>query len=329
MNVQEDIQKFIRLMLAEKYDNQKFRLDSTSTLLFFNKPYMFSNEYLHTFMSQLGINGKTVLTTGSSGDQILFSQLYGAKRVTCFDINPFSKYIYALKAAYIKKLSYQQFYNMVTNKHNGFNEMLNPDNYEKIADNLEEECRYFWDNVFDAGLNTDTSIFTHTTKIDVFKCRYVSDALTYNNLKAALASSNCDINFITCDIRDLPSSLAADDKYDVVLLSNIYDYHYMLNKYNKDAKTDKEKDASFVAGKKVFKQIVETLAQNNLNTNGKIQIGYRYNECGLREDDTDKLFNPKKLSICGFKDYPEAAIVYTPSPKLTSGSNPPEPPQFI
>ena len=47
---------------------------------------------------------KDVLLTGSSADQLIVAQLYGAKSITCFDINPFVQYVYELKMAAIKSL---------------------------------------------------------------------------------------------------------------------------------------------------------------------------------------------------------------------------------
>ena len=60
-------------------------------------------------MKYFDFQNKSLLTIGSSGDQILNSFYYGARDITLFDINEYSKYYIYLKIAAIISLNYKEF----------------------------------------------------------------------------------------------------------------------------------------------------------------------------------------------------------------------------
>ena len=74
------------------YFEQNDTNTSKYNLPLFHMLYLFSNEELNKYFPKIIRKNASVLTVGSSGDQILYSLLYGAKDVTCFDVNPFTKF---------------------------------------------------------------------------------------------------------------------------------------------------------------------------------------------------------------------------------------------
>lgn len=62
-------------------------------------------------MPYFDINNGNVLTVCGSGDQVLSSILYGAKKVDTFDSNKLAYYNLKLKLAVLKTLEYEEFIN--------------------------------------------------------------------------------------------------------------------------------------------------------------------------------------------------------------------------
>ena len=85
----------IRLGLLDDYSSDSEK----PSLPLFHRVYPLSNEQLNQYFSKLNLNNKKVLTVGRSGDQILYSLLYGAKDITFVDINPYAKFYIDLKIA--------------------------------------------------------------------------------------------------------------------------------------------------------------------------------------------------------------------------------------
>ena len=55
------------------------------------------------------LKDKSLLTVGSSGDQVINASLKNCKDITVLDINPFTKYYFNLKKAAILTLKYEEF----------------------------------------------------------------------------------------------------------------------------------------------------------------------------------------------------------------------------
>ena len=71
-----------------------------------NKVYRTSNELLDSIFKNFDINGKNVLTVGSSGDQIFYSLLSGAKKVRFVDADIYAVPFIEYKKALIKNLTF-------------------------------------------------------------------------------------------------------------------------------------------------------------------------------------------------------------------------------
>lgn len=64
---------------------------------FFQEVYPFATENMNAYFERLELSDKSVLTVGSSCDQLFNAIAYGAKSVTVFDINPNVKKYYEWK----------------------------------------------------------------------------------------------------------------------------------------------------------------------------------------------------------------------------------------
>ena len=223
-----------------RYVKNPFCSENTSV----HKVYAYTNELVDEAIDCLDLTGKSVLTVGSSGDQLLTSILHGASHVTLADINPMAKYFTALKIAAIKNLDLSHF-QLYFNFYNIFDHKL----YAKVSHDLDEESRTFWDYLIsnNAGNSETNCMFQYLSFQDSVNVRYINDEKKYNQLRQKL--NEVTIDFATFDFNDF---YKLNRKYDVVLLSNIYDY---IQSYR------------FVNG-------IKNIAKNILNDNGSIQLYY-------------------------------------------------------
>ena len=75
----------------------------------FEEIYPFTTENIAGYIDYFDLQDKSLLTVGSSGDQIINAAFKGAKDITLLDINPYAKYYYYLKTAGILELSLTDF----------------------------------------------------------------------------------------------------------------------------------------------------------------------------------------------------------------------------
>lgn len=75
----------------------------------FSRIYTFTTENISGYIDYFDFNNKSLLTVGSSGDQILNAFYSGARDITLFDINEYAKYYVYLKISAILSLSYEEF----------------------------------------------------------------------------------------------------------------------------------------------------------------------------------------------------------------------------
>ena len=120
--------------------------------------YRTSNEQLDDMFAKLDFDKKSVFTVGSSGDQLLYSLLYGAKKVTLADANPMARMFAEYKYALIKNLSFEEMQEVFTVKNfrTEFDHSFKEENkadlynwkvYSKISHDLSEEAKMFWDSI--------------------------------------------------------------------------------------------------------------------------------------------------------------------------------------
>lgn len=75
----------------------------------FDRIYPFTTENIAGYINLFDLDNKSLLTVGSSGDQVINASLFNCKDQTVIDINPFTKYYFYLKKAAIISLTYQEF----------------------------------------------------------------------------------------------------------------------------------------------------------------------------------------------------------------------------
>ena len=80
----------------------------------FSRIYSFATENVSGYIDYFNFNDNSLLTVGSSGDQILNAFYNGARDITLFDINEFPNY-------YNKEYGLKQFENFLKSKLNKFN----------------------------------------------------------------------------------------------------------------------------------------------------------------------------------------------------------------
>lgn len=220
--------------------------------------YDMSNEDLISYMHLLDMRDKKVATAGSSGDQLLNAIYYGAKDITLIDGNPYARAYIEYKIAMIKNMDLDEF-----SSYFDYDEtfMFNYKTYRKISHDLSKPVQIFWDKLIleqgtDFNIRVATDFQIHATLINqtarfhnsVF---YVNNHL-YKMLQDKLINGDYNINYITCDYNDFSKLL--DGKYDVIMLSNIFDYCDDNN----------------------FANTLKRLYKNNLNAGGKIQYHYDF-----------------------------------------------------
>ena len=227
----------------------------------FSKIYPFTTENIAGYIDYFDFDDKSLLTVGSSGDQILNAFYNGARDITLFDINEYAKYYVYLKIAAILSLSYKEFKAFffrhgltpfVRNHH-----MFSTELYEKIKGNLrllDYESFLFFDELF--SLYEPTKIRERMFDDDedrnvVIKGmnKYLKDEESYNKLQSLIRK----ISF-----RYIHGNIFEEDvngKFDNIFLSNL----------------------CTVANLEQLKSLLQKLDRNNLNSGGSIQLGYLWN----------------------------------------------------
>ena len=224
----------------------------------FSKIYTFSTENVSGYMKHFDLDGKRLLTVGSSGDQVLNSFLYGARDITLFDINPYAKFYVYLKIASIVSLSYDEFINFFF-KHTESpfrdnKQMFSRNTFNKIKSTLrlfDYESFLFFDELF--SLYDGELIRRRLFDDDEDRClvikgfnSYLNDEDSYNKLRDII--KKIYFNYVEGDIfKD-----KIDGRFDNIFLSNLSGL----------VKLDE------------FKVLLERIDRDNLNNNGSVLFGY-------------------------------------------------------
>lgn len=318
MNTNEKLEKLLKHMLYEvekelgqkngkvrsgKFKREEELRNTKGRLGKFEKPYLYSNERLSEMFDAMDLEGASVLTVGSSGDQILYSIFSGAKKVTCFDINPFTKEFFELKKSAIQNLSFKDFYEFVLEDENFYS----PFYYMKLRCGLSDEVKNFWDNAYLEGFNASFNIIKRDSGCSLWQS-YVNSPEVFDKLKERLNDSEnpTEINFINCNLKNISNLLKPNEQFDLILLSNVVDYLYDWR-----AK-DKTLDP-----KLKFRDTVLDLKDNHLSDGGKIQVGYAWNKVCLESSRNflESIFEDEDIKYLiryektGRFDYNENALV--------------------
>ena len=224
----------------------------------FSKIYPFTTENISGYIDYFDFNNKSLLTIGSSGDQVLNAFYNGARDITLFDINEYAKFYVYLKIAAIMSLSYKEFKAFffrqgvtpfIRNQH-----MFSNDLYNKIKDNLrllDYESFLFFDELF--TLYEPTNIRERLFDDDEDRNKvikgfnnYLKDEMSYNRLKSVIRKISFKYVYGDIFTDDI------DRSFDNIILSNL----------------------CTIKSIEQLKELLIRLDKNNLNRGGSIQLGY-------------------------------------------------------
>lgn len=307
--------------LAKLLENNLFMEDGAyaksvkfKELCGFEKIYPATNENLQCLFNNLKNPIRRVLTVGSSGDQVLYSILNGAKEVVLVDINPFAKEFLDFKIASIKTFAYYDFckifkfylatsdkqYNLETKRIIRTN-FLTSAVYKSISSNMNDESRMFWDNFF---LEFDELDNAYTDGANLrFLGSYTKNKGIYNKLRARLIDDDFKINFINDDIKNLSQIIDRREKFDLILLSNVIDYFGQM----------KGTHLAISDIKRFKRQVVDRIVEN-LNANGLMQIDYLFSIISFMNSsvllsDFNQVFGENNIFYIGNEGF----ILYKPT----------------
>ncbi len=251
----------------------------------FDKLYKFTTENISGYISEFNFAGKSLLTVGSSGDQVINANMYGCNNVTVVDLNGLAEYFFNLKKAALLTFEYSDFISFF--HFNRYGEIFNCDMYYKLRGALsiiDMKSLIFWDYLYNTYSSCEIRNYLFHILPNETKCiqnfnPYLNNSDNYNISKMMIR--NLKVNFINEDIFKLDKTKLS--RTDVILLSNIYDYNKSVFKINKFRKCVKE-----------FSEL--------LNDNGKMLVAYLY---GTSYNDKLTKFETKNIIddvyVCNMK----------------------------
>lgn len=182
--------------------------------------YTFATEDMKTYYPEFG-QPKSFLSICASGDQIINAALSGAKVIDAFDSNRLCRRALGLKLAALKGLSKEEFLE--------YYETFSPYLFAKFAEGMDEEDLDYWGALYqifgpnEIGICLLNFLFAFK-KLDRSVSVSINPYLLGSGyIKAQEAVKNAQINFIDCDLYNLPPVLG-NKKYDAINLSNVYEY---------------------------------------------------------------------------------------------------------
>lgn len=255
----------------------------------FSRIYSFATENVAGYIDYFDFDNKSLLTVGSSGDQVLNAFYNGARDITLFDINEYAKYYVYLKITAILSLSYQEFI-LFFFKHDisSFKEnehMFSKKIFNKIKDNLrlfdyesylffdELISLYKWKKIRSRLFDDDEDRKIVIKGIN----KYLHDEKSYNKLKSVIRKIHFKYVYGNIFEDDI------DGKFDNIFLSNLCSVTSLEN----------------------LKVLLQKLHKNNLNSKGSVLFGYLWNTSFDSETYKDYWKDIYKMPIVKgiFKDY--------------------------
>ena len=183
--------------------------------------YGMTNERLDLYFKYFPIKDSNVLTVLGSGDFVLQSACEGAKKIYAFDYNPLALYMARLKIISMSSLKWNDFRNFFYNEN--YQGYYNTKYYKKVREYLDEDTRLFWDEIY-SNVRSESEITNNLIMIDSLN-KSISGFL--NEDKYYLTRENLkdiSVNYYCSDVFDVLSKIPNDIKFNVVFLSNIFDW---------------------------------------------------------------------------------------------------------
>lgn len=282
MNIFNELNESI--MKCDAYNNNKYY---PKKLL-----YPFTTENISGYINYFDLNNKSLLTVGSSGDQVINAILYGCKDITLYDIVSNSKYYYYLKCAGLISLTKNEFleffryrdYDGWKKNSNVFNFNIYNNKIKKVLRLLDYESYLYFDELFNtySNITIREALFEYDEDNTIILERsnlYLKNDIIYNQIKDKI--KEVKPKFICKNIFDIDNN----KKYDNIWLSNIAQW---LNSENE------------------ILDMVNKVYFNSLKQNGKMLVSYLYrtskNSNFKYNSNNPIIYNLKNLFII-LKDY--------------------------
>lgn len=250
--------------------------------------YPFTTENISGYIKHFDLKDKSLMTVGSSGDQVINAYFNKCNDITVIDICPFTKFYFYLKIAGIIVFDYDTFLNFFCyrdfpkifyDNKNSF-DLNNFIKLKPVLRLLDYESYLFWDELFSLydGIKIRRKLFDHEEK----RLSVLSNANLYMSNKENFDICKKNIlnirpNFIIDDI----SNVNIDKFFDNIWLSNLGKY-LTLDK---------------------LKKLIDKLYPH-LNDDGNMLVCYLYEF--IKDTKYEKgwldIYNSKKV-LSYFKDY--------------------------
>lgn len=187
-----------------------------------NSPvFLFSNENIQPYLANLtDMTDKKVLTVAAAGDHAFEALLAGAKHVDTFDINYLQKHIMELKSKIIKHLPYGEFMKFFFDKNHFFDRSI----IKPIWKTFSRELRIFLLMYYHHHQRNSRLFRYNGAQHNEYipdMISYISDELAFKELKQIMPDK---ISFKETNVLELSTKF--DTEYDVILMSNIFEYLY-------------------------------------------------------------------------------------------------------
>lgn len=252
----------------------------------FHDIYPFTTENISGYINNFDLKNKSLLTVGSSGDQVINAIACGCKDITLIDINPYSKYYFYLKCAAILCLSNFEYLNFFCCRdlikkdlNKNFFDINVFNNIKHTLRLLDYDSYLFWDELFQ-------SFDKYTIRYQLFsideysmdvikKCNLYLEDEIYEKLRTKIFKFQ--LKFINDNLKEINLK----NKYDNIWLSNLGMY-LSLNEIEK---------------------LIHNL-NNNLKINGQMLVCYLYktDKNTKYQENWIEIFNLEKVFEI-FKNY--------------------------
>lgn len=203
---------------------------------FSNRVYSYTNENIKSYLNNFDFNDKnSALSVLSSGDQVFNLIHNGIINIDTFDSNYLTEfYSLGIKKAMILKYDYKDFLHKYLDLLLGYYSIYKESIFiEKLLPYMDNKYAVFWNELVKFNYDLQSNIsdkrllisdivikkFIMKDRIKLYN-NYLSNNEDYEILKDNLLNSK--INFSCLDILDISNKF--NNKYDFILLSNIFDY---------------------------------------------------------------------------------------------------------
>ena len=217
-----------KVALATKLiDKKDFILAKTN----FNRIYPFTTENIASYINHFDLKDKSLLTVGSSGDQVFNAVLNGCKDITVLDKSPFTKEYFYLKKTALMSLELHDYVKLLSlyncpSPGDINEESFNYDSIEEVLSNLiyEDLDSYnFWNSLFNKKDINEVreKLFIrdeNNTNTLLRSNNYLSSYEKYSELQEKI--EDIKPTFLIQDIR----SPILNRSFDNIFLSNIFDF---------------------------------------------------------------------------------------------------------